>query len=285
MTGRPTNGSPADPHAGPTVRRPAVAGAFYPATPAGLTRSLDTLLDDAPAAPSDEPLSPAYVVPHAGYRFSGPTAAHVYRRLRRHAADIRRVLLIGPSHFVGLRGAAVPTVDRWSTPLGDLALDTATRDDLTAAGLAAADDEPHRKEHSLEVQIPFLQRVLPPTVTVLPIAVGITDTARTADLLTHLAPDPATGTILLCSTDLSHYHDEPTAQAQDRRTTEAVLDRDPTRIGTRDACGVFALRGLVALAARRDWHPRLLHLATSADTAGTPDRVVGYSAFAVDQSS
>lgn len=261
------------------VRPAAVAGQFYPGRPDELRRLVDGLLDavDVP----DEPLAPAYVVPHAGYRFSGPTAAHVYARLRAHAAEVRRVVLIGPSHFVRLHGCAVPAADTWTTPLGDVPVDTDGRRAL--AGHAAADDEPHGREHSLEVQLPFLQRALPAGVPVLPVVAGVSAAGDVADLLSLVTPGEA-GTVLLCSTDLSHYHDDATARELDRRTVEAIRSGDPERIGVRDACGVFGLRGTVAYAGRAGWTARLLALATSADTAGTPDRVVGYSAFAFDAS-
>jgi AmmeMemoRadiSam system protein B len=263
------------------VRPPAVAGQFYPGRPDELRTTVDRLLDavDVP----DEPLAPAYVVPHAGYRFSGPTAAHVYARLRAHAGEIQRVVLVGPAHFVRLRGCAVPTVEAWTTPLGDVPLDTDGCRTL-AADRATADDEPHRPEHSLEVQLPFLQRALPAGVPVLPVVAGVGGADEVADLLSLVAPGRS-GTVLLCSTDLSHYHDDATARELDRRTVGAVLAGDPERIGVRDACGVFGLRGTVAYAGRVGWAARLLALATSADTAGTPDRVVGYSAFAFDSSS
>jgi AmmeMemoRadiSam system protein B len=266
-----------------TTRPPAVAGRFYPGRAGELRATVDRLLD-AVQVP-DEPLAPAYVVPHAGYRYSGPTAAPVYARLRAHADEVARVVLIGPAHYARLRGCAVPTVDRWVTPLGDVPLDAAGCRALAAdrGGLATADDEPHRPEHSLEVQLPFVQRALPAGVPVLPVVAGRATAEEIADLLALVAPGEA-GTVLLCSTDLSHYHDDATARELDRRTVAAVLAGEPDRIGPRDACGVFGLRGTVAYAGRAGWRARLLALATSADTAGTPDRVVGYSAFAFDES-
>lgn len=259
-----------------STRTPAVAGRFYPGDAEALGRLVDAMIADV-ATPPPEPPAPAYVVPHAGHRYSGLTAAHVYARLRGQAANIDRVVLIGPAHFVRLSGCAVPTHDNWATPLGSVALDTAGRDALVTAGHAVADDAPHAPEHSLEVQLPFLQRVLP-DAAVLPIVAGPSSADSVADLLDAAR---AERTVLLCSTDLSHYHDDATARDLDRATIEAVADRDPDRIGPRDACGVFGLRGLTRLATRLGWTPRLLDYTTSADTAGTPDRVVGYSAFAM----
>ncbi|HEY3501338.1 MAG TPA: AmmeMemoRadiSam system protein B [Actinocatenispora sp.] len=258
-----------------SVRPPAVAGKFYPGRPDTLGDLVDTLLSTVDV-PDDDTLAPAYVVPHAGLRFSGPTAATVYARLRAHADEIARVVLVGPAHFVRLRGCAVSTMDEWATPLGTVPLDPVGRAALVDAGLAQPDDEPHVPEHSLEVQIPFLQRVLRADTPILPVVAGPSGVDEVADLLAATYGD---GTVLLCSTDLSHYHPDDVAREQDAGTIRAVTDRVPDRIGTRDACGVFALRGLTGLAARRSWTPTLLAYATSADTIGPPDRVVGYAAL------
>jgi hypothetical protein len=149
-------------------------------------------------------------------------------------------------------------------------------------GYAVADDAPHRREHSLEVQLPFLARTLG-QVPVLPVAVGICPVDSTVDIIGAAMTAAGDGTVLLCSTDFSHYHDHETAQRLDRRTADAVLGLRPERIGVRDACGVFALRGTVGWARRHDLTPELLDLRTSADTYGYPERVVGYPAFAFRQ--
>ncbi|HEU5107532.1 MAG TPA: AmmeMemoRadiSam system protein B [Micromonosporaceae bacterium] len=265
-----------------TVRAPAVAGRFYPAGSRDLAGVVDSLLDVAPAA--DGGAAPAaYVVPHAGYRFSGPTAARAYARLRRYAEPVRRVVLVGPAHYATqagapLAGCAAPEADRWATPLGEVPLDTEAARALAAAGLVTLDDRPHAPEHSLEVQVPFLQRVLAPGVPLLPVAVGRTSAEDVAALLAAAVDGP--GTVVLCSTDLSHYLDRETAEARDARTVRAVLDLADDRIGGRDACGAYPLRGLVAWARAAGLRAELLHRCTSADTAGDPARVVGYAAFA-----
>jgi len=217
------------------------------------------------------------VVPHAGYRYSGATAAHVYARLRRHAADVERVLLVGPAHRVALTGCAVPTTDRWLTPLGEARVDPLTRG-LAADGHAGADDAPHAPEHSPEVQVPFLQRVVP-GVPIVPVVVGVSTSDDVAVTVAAVADEP--GTVVLCSTDLSHYQPDAQARAQDERTAQAVQALAPERIGVRDACGVFALRGTLAWARHAGLRPRRLALTTSADTGGDPSRVVGYPAFAL----
>jgi len=255
------------------VRAPAVAGRFYPGTAAVLAATVDRMLDQAGPPPDGEPLAAAYVVPHAGYRYSGPAAATVYTRLRRHAGNVARVVLIGPAHFVPLTGYAASGADAWATPLGDLPV-AAQPDGLPV------DDAPHAQEHSLEVQLPFLWRALGRAVPIVPVAVGRADPDQVA---TQLATVLATGppAVVLCSTDLSHYLDLATASAQDARTAEAVLDLAPDRIGTRDACGSYALRGLLAWARSTGLRPELLELTTSAAATGDTNRVVGYGSFAL----
>jgi AmmeMemoRadiSam system protein B len=262
-----------------TARAPAVAGQFYPADPVALGNLVDALLD---AVPATDVLGPAagYVVPHAGYRYSGATAAHAYADLRR-GDPVRRIVLIGPAHFVPVAGCAVSSVAQWHTPLGAVPLDLAGRTALVRAGLAVVDDAAHAPEHSLEVQLPFLQRALDPLPPVLPIVVGPAPPDEVADVIAAAVECAPTGTVVICSTDLSHYLDEDLAQARDARTLTAVLDRRVADIGPGDACGVHALRGLMAWATRTDLTPRLLDRSTSAQAAGDRTRVVGYAALAL----
>ncbi len=258
------------------VRAPAVAGRFYPGDAGELAAAVDRLLDGVPAGAA-EPLAAAYVVPHAGYRYSGPTAARVYARLRGHAAAIRRVVLIGPAHYAPLTGSAAPSNSAWLTPLGEVPVETAAIRSLAGGGHAAIDDGPHIPEHSLEVQLPFLQRALPAGVPIVPLLVG---RSRPEEAAAALAAAAGPGTLVLCSTDLSHYQELTSARSQDDRTARAVLDLAEERVGVRDACGVFALRALLAWA-RGCWlRPQALHLSTSAETTGDATRVVGYGAFA-----
>jgi AmmeMemoRadiSam system protein B len=257
-------------------RRAAAAGTFYPADPVELGTVVDALLagatpwDTAAAAPR------AIVVPHAGYRYSGPIAASAYATIR--GRQTRRVILLGPSHFVPLRGIAASEAQEWQTPLGVVVVDEELRAIAIGAG-AVADDVPHADEHALEVQIPFLVRALGRAPAVLPLAVGEGRPGRVADLLETLWPS---ADLVVVSTDLSHYLARESAQRMDRRTAEAVVARDPDAIVGDAACGVHALRGMVELARRHGLEVRLLDLRTSADTAGDPARVVGYGAFAVD---
>lgn len=277
---------------GSGVRVPAVAGRFYPADPDELRRLVDGLLAAVPVPPG-EPVAAGYAVPHAGYQYSGPVAAYAYARLRAAqlaaeapgtarpggGAGVRRVVLIGPAHYARLSGCAVPAAHVWRGPLEDVPIDGDTAHRLVAGGLARMADEPFVREHSLEVQLPFLQRCLAP-VPVLPVVAGPSTVDEVAAVLAAVVGD---GTLVLCSTDLSHYETDRVARQQDARTAKAVLDLTPERVGVRDACGVFALRGLLSWARRQDLHARLLHLGTSADTSGDPRRVVGYGAFAFDR--
>jgi hypothetical protein len=263
------------------ARAPAVAGRFYPRDPARLAATVDRLLDAA-GPPGGAPLAPlarGYLVPHAGYAFSGPTAAEVYARLRPHAAAVRRVVLIGPAHFVPVTGCVAPAARAWATPLGELPV----VDPVPLAGVGVTvDDAPHVPEHSLEVQLPFLQRALGRPVPVLPIVVGAAPPAAVAGCLSAAAADP--GSVVLCSSDLSHYLDQPAAVARDAATAAAIRELAPDRIGPRDACGWSALRGLLSWAGGAGLRPELLDQCTSADTAGDPSRVVGYAAFAFHRS-
>ncbi len=254
------------------VRLPSVAGTFYPADPARLAAEVDGLLEGATPAAVPEPV--ALVAPHAGYVYSGPVAASAYALLRARTPE--RVAILGPAHLVPLRGAAVPSAPAWRTPLGDVRVDPWLRELAVEAG-AVVDDEVHAPEHAVEVQLPFLQRLAGDGLSVLPVAVGVAEPAEVAELVGALAPHA----FVVVSTDLSHYHDDATAKRLDRRTADAVLARDPGRIGREDACGSFALRGLVEHARRAGLDVHLLDLRTSADTAGDPWRVVGYGAFAV----
>ncbi|MEO8585980.1 MAG: AmmeMemoRadiSam system protein B [Acidobacteriota bacterium] len=259
------------------VRPPAVAGTFYPAWPSELARHIDALLSAAGTSP-DGPLPQALVVPHAGTVYSGPVAASAYARLRPHAASIARVVAFGPVHRVAVRGSAVPAADAWATPLGEVPIDAALRPRAVARG-AAVDDRPHTPEHALEVQLPFLQRVLGAAFTFLPVAVSELSAGATADLIDEFLGEA--GTLVLVSTDLSHYHDLATARRLDRRTADTILACEPGKLSDEDACGFYPLRGLMELAGRRKLSIELLDLRTSGDTAGDPESVVGYGAFSL----
>lgn len=259
------------------VRPPAVAGRFYPAQPERLMDELRASFRAARAPDTLRPAPKALVVPHAGYVYSGPIAASAYLRLAPGRSTIRRVVLLGPSHQLPLDGTAVSSADSWLTPLGPIPLG----DD--ARGLSAVEpgvelnDVAHAAEHSLEVQLPFLQVVLD-HFELLPLAVGRCTPEDVARLLDLLWGGPET--VIVVSTDLSHYHPYAEAREIDRATAAAIVARRPCDIADRDACGAYPLRGLLVAAARRDLPVELLDLRNSGDTAGEKDRVVGYGAFA-----
>jgi AmmeMemoRadiSam system protein B len=256
------------------TRAPAVAGSFYPADSAELAGQVDLLLGPHRR---DDGAPPALVAPHAGYACSGAVAASAYRRVGR-SAEVRSVVVLGPAHYRDPHGVAFPEAAAWSTPLGDVPVDRELCVRLGRAGLAHGDDRAHRREHAVEVQLPFLQRVLGDGWACVPLAVHGTDADTVADCLDLVAGDHV---LVVCSTDLSHYFDEPTATRLDRRTARAIVDRDPAVLGEGSACGVYPLRGVLAWARRHDLEVEVLDLGTSAQTCGGPDRVVGYGAFAL----
>ena len=248
------------------VRAAVVAGEFYPADARELADVVDGLLGEVPAGHP----APGYLVPHAGYRYSGATAAHAYARLR--DSGVRRVVLLGPAHFVLFRGCRLSGEDAWASPLGSVPVDRATVAALVDQGLATVDDRPHRPEHAIEVQLPFLQRALG-DFTLLPIAVGVSDVDSVARVLVAAAGDGDDRTVVIASSDLSHYLDQATAAARDGQTLRAIAALDP-RINARDACGVYAVRGLLSWARAAGLTPRVLHRSAG----GSPERVVGYAA-------
>lgn len=258
------------------VRPPAVAGTFYPGMEAPLGRLVGQLLADArpPAALTAPPK--ALIVPHAGYIYSGPTAGFAYAVLRPWASRWQRVVLLGPTHRVPVRGLALPSAEAFATPLGEVAIDRPLADRLLQLPQVREDDSAHTWEHALEVQLPFLQTVLR-TFTLLPLAVGDASPDDVAAVL-----EAAWGgeeTLIVISSDLSHYHPYREAVRIDRATAEQVLDlRAPLQ--HTQACGATPINGLLLAARQHGLHAHLLDLRNSGDTAGERDRVVGYAAFA-----
>jgi MEMO1 family protein len=273
--------------AGRRIRPPAVAGLFYPADAERLRGVVEeamaaalrrTQADSRPDHPSNT--VKAVIAPHAGYVYSGPVAASAYAQLAPARGVIKRVVVLGPAHGVPLAAVAVSSADAWETPLGQVEVDTPGRDRLLSLPSVVIDDEAHRREHSLEVHLPFLQLVLG-DVAVVPLVAGRVGPEVVADVLDRVWGGPETAIVV--STDLSHYHDHVTASRLDRATAEAIVGRRPGAVAVDGACGVFAVRGLLLAALRRRLDVRLLDLRTSGDTAGTRDRVVGYGAFALSE--
>jgi AmmeMemoRadiSam system protein B/AmmeMemoRadiSam system protein A len=258
------------------VRQPAVAGLFYPADRASLAAAVDGYL--AEAGPREPMPMTGVVVPHAGYRYSGPVAASAYRLV---PDAVQRVLLIGPSHHVPLAALGASTARAWSTPLGEVPVDRAEVARLAEhfPDVIVAAEPAHEAEHSLEVQLPFLQRVLAPGWTLVPFVVGHVDAGAVADVLKDACHLP--GTLLVVSTDLSHYLPYRIAAVRDRRTGDAIVARAERRIADSDACGAYALRGALRCAHRSGRPVTEVDLRSSGDTAGGRERVVGYGAFVI----
>lgn len=258
-------------------RPPAVAGTFYPAGRAALACEVEQML--AAARPIDALAPRAIVAPHAGYMFSGPVAATAYARIAAAATHIRRVVLLGPSHFVPFRGIAASTADAFRTPLGAVPVDREALDIALAQPGVGLLDSAHEREHALETQLPFLQTVLE-SFSIVPLVAGDADAADIARVLEALGTDGAT--LVVISSDLSHFHDDRTARRMDRATADAIERLDHAHIGPQDACGHVPLRGLLQHLAAGSGRVTTLDLRTSADAGGPPERVVGYGAFAVE---
>lgn len=232
----------------------------------------------AGASANGLPCAPkAYIVPHAGYVYSGSTAAVAYASAVRHRSSVRRVVVIGPSHRVYLDGAAVPGVQAFATPLGEIPIDQVLKRAVLDVPGVIESDHPHRLEHSLEVQLPFLQLAFD-DFTLLPIVVGDASAPQIAAVLDAVWGDA--DTLVLASSDLSHYHRYADAQRIDAQTSSAILTRQ-TNLTGEQACGAVAINGLLYCARERDLRITELARCNSGDTAGDRDRVVGYGTYAV----
>ncbi|MFZ4478990.1 MAG: AmmeMemoRadiSam system protein B [Rhodoferax sp.] len=265
-----------------TVRPAAVAGAFYPAQASALSGAVLSLLADAGrSAYNGSAVPKAIIVPHAGYIYSGATAALAYARLSAARTQIRRVVLLGPVHHVPVRGLALPGADAFATPLGETRIDQAGVAALSGLPQVRVSPIAHAREHSLEVQLPFLQSVLD-EFELLPLAVGDATADEVAQVLETLWGGPET--LIVISSDLSHFLPYRSAQAIDRETVQRIMDFDGA-ITHEQACGGTPVNGLLLAARRHGLRPQLLGLCNSGDTAGEKGRVVGYAAIAFVQGS
>lgn len=257
------------------VRPAAVAGSFYPGSSEPLAREVRRLLSAAEAAPMAR-APKALIVPHAGYVYSGPVAAQAYARLQSVASRIERVVLLGPVHRVPIRGLALPRASAFATPLGEVALDVAGMQALAHLPQVRVSAEAHALEHSLEVQLPFLQTVLGP-FKLLPLAVGDATTEEVAQVLETLWGGEET--LIVISSDLSHYLPYAEARKVDGKTLQQILARRPG-LDHGQACGATPINGLLDVVARRGLEAELIELCNSGDTAGDRSRVVGYASVA-----
>lgn len=256
-------------------RAPAVAGLFYPDEARELRALIRGLL--AAAAPAAPVVPKAIIAPHAGYVYSGPVAASAYAHLEPACARIRRVVLLGPSHRVAFEGLALSSAGRFTTPLGNIPVDAEATGKLLEMPQVRLLDQAHQHEHSLEVQLPFLQEVLA-NFTLVPLVVGDASPEAVSEVIE--AVWGGAETLIVISSDLSHYHDYDTARQLDGATSRAIEALRPQDIRYEHACGRLPLNGLLLSARRHGLHARTLDLRNSGDTAGTRDRVVGYGAYA-----
>ena len=260
-----------------TIRPAAVAGLFYPDNPIELKRTVTDLLADARVGDSLH-APKALIVPHAGYIYSGPVAASAYARLGELRGRIRRIVLLGPTHRVPVRGLALPEADRFATPLGEVPLDREGMQAIAGLQQVVRSAAAHQMEHSLEVQLPFLQQVLG-DFQLLPLAVGDATAAEVAEVLEKVWGGDET--LIVISSDLSHFLPDALARRVDGGTVDAILALN-SHLSHEQACGATPINGLLLAAKQHGLHPVVLDVRNSSDTAGDPDRVVGYAAFAFE---
>ncbi len=260
-----------------TVRSPAVAGQFYPSDPAQLASEVKEYLKVNPSVPDSIKSKEikALIVPHAGYMYSGSIAGTAYSLLSSQGENIKRVVLLGPSHHVAIRGCATSSADIFSTPLGDIQLDRKLINELEKSIHINCQDLAHTQEHSLEVQLPFLQECLTDFLLV-PIIVGqwsLDQATLFFDGISHLK-----NTLFVISTDLSHFHSYQEAKEIDKNTCEKILQFENNLRGDQ-ACGCQPLNAILHWAKQQNWNMKMLNLKNSGDSGGDKDRVVGYGSF------
>jgi AmmeMemoRadiSam system protein B len=257
-----------------STRPPAVAGQFYPAEPNRLRAQVQRLLADACPRPGVTPK--ALIAPHAGYAYSGAIAAAAFSALRTIAHTIKRVVLAGPAHYVSFSGIAAPTVERFKTPLGDVAVDVKMLDRIVRLPFVLRSDAPHAPEHALEVELPFLQIILP-SFKIVPLIVGDVTPHEVAAAL-HETWD-ADETLIVVSSDLSHYLGYEAACRTDSATAAVIEGGEWSALGPNHACGYLPVAGLLIESERRGLQAQRLALCNSGDTGGPRDQVVGYGAW------
>lgn len=263
-------------HRDGAIRRAAVAGLFYPGDPGELRSNVENLLARARATHKAGRIR-GLIAPHAGYVYSGAVAAEAFATLRAERRRFRRVVIMGPAHTMWFRGVAAPSVDAFATPLGVMPIDAAAIQEVSALSSFIVDDEPHAREHALEVELPFIQAVFG-SIPIAPLSVGDATSREVAEVLTRLWHDD---TLVVISSDLSHYSRYEDARRHDLATAEAIERFDESAIGFEDACGALPVRGLLVEAARRGYSIERLDLRNSGDTAGDRTRVVGYGAWVI----
>jgi hypothetical protein len=257
------------------VRLPVVAGSFYPADPDDLRKEIARFLLEANR---EGPIPKGLISPHAGYPYSGAVAASGYALLEPIRHRIERVLLMGPSHRVPLHGLAVSRADAFATPLGTIPVDPVAIETLLSCPQVQVLEEAHRQEHSLEVHLPMLQMSLD-DFSLVPIVIGQASAREVAEVINSLWDGDET--LLVVSSDLSHYHDWQTARAIDHETSRRIEHREWQQLDGEQACGYGGIRGLLKVAAERGLRVKSVDLRNSGDTQGGKDRVVGYGCYVV----
>ncbi len=255
------------------IRYPAVAGIFYPVDPQELKQILQGFLDEKTIKQS---LPKAMIVPHAGLIYSGSIAASAYAQLQTFAEQITRIVLLGPTHHVAFHGMAFPTAHIFVTPLGNIPIDQQTISSVTHFPFVSISDLAHLQEHSLEVQLPFLQALIP-TFSLVPAVIGESSPQEVGEILEALWGGDET--LIIISSDLSHYHGYTEAKQLDKHTSEAIESFHIEAINHHHACGRNAVNGLLLLAKKKHLQVTTVDLRNSGDTAGSKDRVVGYGAY------
>jgi MEMO1 family protein len=257
------------------IRPPAVAGLFYPAAANELETYVETLLQHTATAAQPKPQ--AIVAPHAGLIYSGAVAASAYAQVAAYASQLERVVVMGPSHYVHFEGVASCTAEAYSSPLGHLKIDQNSQRRLeTELDFVRPNDEAHRQEHSLELQMPFIQATLPNS-KILPLVVGSISHQRLVELFDLLHSEEET--LWVVSSDLSHFLSYEQALVKDAKTSTAIERLDLEHLQPDDACGYFPLRGLLAYGRKQGWSCQLCQRKNSGDTHGPKDRVVGYGSY------
>lgn len=258
-------------------KAPAVAGLFYAANPQQLQQDVGHYLDVDYERNEKKPR--ILIVPHAGYEYSAQVAAKAYVELGKYSGGIKNVIVVGPAHFVNLKGAALPSHGYFSTPLGEIPVNQQLIDELKENPLFKINDQAFAKEHSVEVQLPFLQKMLK-NFKVVPIVYGQVDPQQLAAALQKLAQ--AEDTVLVFSADLSHYYDAPVAEKIDRQTAKIIAEGNAD-ITAEMSCGAEGINAAMILAKQLQMSSRLLDLTHSGKVRGDMSRVVGYGAWSFDE--
>jgi MEMO1 family protein len=260
-----------------TVRNPAVAGMFYPADAHELDKMVSAYLAEAKTSGHSPK---AIIAPHAGYIYSGPVAASAYAHLVEAHDTIKRVVLLGPAHRVAFSGLAVSSADAFATPLGTIPVDKPAIGKILQLPQVQVLDEAHALEHSLEVHLPFLQKVLD-DFTLVPLAVGEAVPEEVGEVLETLWGGPET--LIVISSDLSHYYNYEVAKRLDNATSRAIERLQPQDVRYEQACGRNPINGLLYVAGRHGLSAKTVDLRNSGDTAGPHNEVVGYGAYVFEQ--